>query len=357
MKMQLCAKTKTSIGCRSHCIYAVCVWVLLSLFLQLLISFAPLQAYAASWPFSSNRLSPSLGFQDSYSAGNKTYKHYGVDIEAAAGSNICAPVSGNVSFVGQVPSGDSMIDGGGAGNTMNAVSIKMSDGRTLTLMPVAQAFVSTGASVSEGQSLGTLAAGGDRSSTSTHLHMGLKKNGTYYDPMSLFGAAPATPVPAEQESYSYADETASVALDSAALEESFGFSAEPASSNVFQEGAISSADALWQPAAQTHELNIFERIGVACADQFFSIVDELQYLATETGVPAIVFYIAAIVAALVVCACASVAFVRFCLPSLKRASHLAILHLSEKFGGDIMHRLFPAWGLAFKPLSHIDQRR
>ena len=357
MKMQLCVKTKTSIGSKSLVKYAICVWVLLGLFLQFLISFAPLQAHAASWPFSSNRLNPSLAFQDTYSAGNKTYKHYGIDVEAASGSSISAPVSGTVSFVGTVPSGDSAIDGGGQGCTMNAISIMMADGCILTLMPIAQANVSSGASVSEGQSIGTLAASGDRSSSSTHLHMGLKKSGTYYDPMSLFGATSSSPVYVAQESYSYAGEVDLVALEDTALQNAFESETELANSPSFQEGAISSADAVWQPVKQPQKLNIFEKIGAACLDQFFAIVDELQFIATETGVPVIVFYIAAIVAVLVVCACAFVAFARFCLPSLKRACHLATLHLSERFGGDIMHKLFPAWGSAFRSLSRIDQRR
>ncbi len=138
------------------------------------------------WPLPSPRLSVELGFLESYEFSGTTYTHRGVDIGADAGVRVCSPVDGTVSFVGEVPAGD---DGAGDGGsaTMRAVSVKMSDGRVVTFMPVQDTRVKEGANVSAGQELALLAAGGDRSSASTHLHMGLKRDGSYYDPLSLFG--------------------------------------------------------------------------------------------------------------------------------------------------------------------------
>ncbi len=139
------------------------------------------------WPLPSPRLSVDLGFLESYEFSGTAYTHRGVDIEADAGARICAPVGGTVSFVGNVPAGDAAAGGGDVGATMQAVSVKTDDGRTVTFMPVQDALVKEGAQVSAGQGLAFLAASGDRSSASTHLHMGLKRNGSYYDPLSLFG--------------------------------------------------------------------------------------------------------------------------------------------------------------------------
>lgn len=138
------------------------------------------------WPLPSPRLSVELGFLESYEFSGTTYTHRGVDIGADAEARVCSPVDGTVSFVGEVPAGDGGADDGG-GATMRAVSVKMDDGRVVTFMPVQDTRVKEGANVSAGQELALLAAGGDRSSASTHLHMGLKRDGSYYDPLSLFG--------------------------------------------------------------------------------------------------------------------------------------------------------------------------
>ncbi len=150
----------------------------------------PEKAQASSvWPLPSPRLSVDLGFLERYEFSGATYTHRGVDIEADAGACISSPVDGTVSFVGEVPAGDAGANGGsgGDGATMRAVSVKMDDGRSVTLMPVQDSLVQEGAHVMAGQELGRLAASGDRSSASPHLHMGLKRGSSYYDPLSLFG--------------------------------------------------------------------------------------------------------------------------------------------------------------------------
>ncbi len=139
------------------------------------------------WPLPSPRLSVDLGFLENYEFSGASYTHRGVDIAADAGARICSPVDGTVAFVGDVPAGDVGTDGGGAGATMRAVSVKMDDGRSVTFMPVQDAHVEEGEGVSAGQELAFLAASGDRSSATPHLHMGLKRGDSYYDPLALFG--------------------------------------------------------------------------------------------------------------------------------------------------------------------------
>lgn len=185
-----CRQNRTVADKHTHLTRCVALFLFCVLFFSI-FSLQPAldSAEAAAWPLAQSRLSSSLAFHATYTAGGKEYVHSGMDIAATAGSTIKAPVSGKVSFVGAVPSGDSLVTGGGAGQTMDAVSIKMSDGRTVTLMPFQSTSVTKGTKVSEGSKLGSLAASGDRSSSAPHLHMGLKKGSTYYDPMSLFGLA------------------------------------------------------------------------------------------------------------------------------------------------------------------------
>ena len=153
----------------------------------------PACAQAATWPLSVSSPSVELGFQESYTAGAKSYVHSGIDASASAGLQIVSPLAGTVRFTGTVPSGDSRLgQAGQSGKTMRAVSIQIADGRTVTLMPFDTISVKKGQQVAEGEALGTLAASGDASSAGAHLHMGLKKDGVYYDPLSLFGGMSAS---------------------------------------------------------------------------------------------------------------------------------------------------------------------
>lgn len=225
---------------------------LLLLILCLLVFGSPTtrMAYAAS-PLGSSQASVSLAFHAQYRIGGKAYTHSGIDLPAAAGSKIVAPCEGKVSFVGRVPSGDSAVKtsvgsrSGASEETMLAVSLKLSDGKTLTLMPFSSSSVTKGEAVAQGTALGMLAAAGDRSASSAHLHMGLKRNGVYYDPSYLLGlavtssagkaAAAATPLAAQ---------SAHPPKASAQAQEVFSASSKA------KEGISASDNALGEPLAQ-----------------------------------------------------------------------------------------------------------
>ena len=122
----------------------------------------PAHAVAATWPLSASACSVDLGFQQTYTAGAKSYVHSGIDASASAGLQIVSPLAGTVRFTGTVPSGDSRLgQAGQSGKTMRAVSIQIADGRTVTLMPFDTISVKKGQQVAEGEALGTLAASGD----------------------------------------------------------------------------------------------------------------------------------------------------------------------------------------------------
>lgn len=197
-------------------------------------------ALAATWPMSTSALSATLAFHQSYSAGSNSYVHSGIDIPASAGLQIILPLAGTVRFTGAVPSGDSRTGGTSSDKTMNAVSIELSDGRTVTLMPFASIDVREGQTVAEGAPLGTLAASGDVSTSATHLHMGYKQGSRYLDPMLLFGMAGDAPggAAAAQSAAEVPGASASTPLASAEAAPSVGESASP-SAHLEQPGIIS----------------------------------------------------------------------------------------------------------------------
>lgn len=131
------------------------------------------------------------GFGEQYASELGTQvTHHGVDCLASSGAQCLFPTGGTVSFVGSVPAGDLP----GCGTTM-AVSLRIEDGRTVTLMPFDDVAVSVGQHVAGGQVAGTVASSGDGSATLPHVHVGLKRGRTYYDPSELLGIA--VPAPAE----------------------------------------------------------------------------------------------------------------------------------------------------------------
>ena len=158
----------------------------------------PVPAWSATWPLPVSGYSTSVGFHETYTAGASRFVHSGIDVPASAGMQISCPLAARVRFTGTVPSGDSRVEGSAAQTTMKAVSVEMDDGRVITLMPFDSISVTIGQVVEEGQSLGTLSAHGDVSSDAPHLHMGLKRGSTYYDPLELFGLLPANATIAEQ---------------------------------------------------------------------------------------------------------------------------------------------------------------
>lgn len=164
--------------------FGACLTICLPLHMG--ISIPSATAYAATLPLGSSQSDVSLGFHDTYRLGSSNCIHSGVDIAGKAGDAVRAPLDSVVSFVGSVPSGD-VLTGTAKQRTMTAVSLKLPDGKVVTLMPFESVAVSDGDAVKEGMDVGTLASHGDKSSKSTHLHMGLREGKTYLDPMSLFG--------------------------------------------------------------------------------------------------------------------------------------------------------------------------
>lgn len=158
---------------------------LVLLFVMLMIAPCAGEAFA-SWPVQGEP-EVTLAYKESYrtQAGNDAV-HRGVDCAASAGETVTSPVGGTVSFAGSVPAGEVE----GCGTTL-AVSVALPDGKTLTLMPFDEIWVSVGDELGEGAPVGRLAASGDRSSELPHLHVGLKMEGVYYDPLPLLGIAPA----------------------------------------------------------------------------------------------------------------------------------------------------------------------
>ena len=343
-------------------------------------------SYAATWPVSGKaQLSCSLEFHKQYVRAGKTYVHQGVDISASTGEDILAPVSGTVSFVGSVPSGDSLVNGGGSGQTMKAVSIKTSSGKVLTLSPVEGIAVKRGASVSEGEVIASLAESGDRSSLCTHLHLGLKMGKTYYDPMTLFSAVKSEPVvPAKSTSAAKAKGYKTIkvspevegvpaqglasgqgmssagAVDASVIEsvaESNKAATQKSGSPAYEQGSISSGNVSWHPA-KNEELSLgqklaqpFKNVWSACVEQFISCKVALQEFSAETGMPIVLLYVCIAIAAALILGAICFAFARFIAPNLRNVCRRAVSFLFKHLRGDSMQKLFPASGDAFMTRS------
>lgn len=134
---------------------------------------------SAAWPLPS-AARVALGFGATYSSPDATRSstHRGVDLEAAAGSRVLAPLAGEVTFAGRVPA-----VGGG---TVLAVTISTSKG-DITLLPLGSATVKRGVRVAEGDGVGLLGEG-DGSCADSHLHVGLKRGDLYVDPLGVMTA-------------------------------------------------------------------------------------------------------------------------------------------------------------------------
>jgi murein DD-endopeptidase MepM/ murein hydrolase activator NlpD len=110
--------------------------------------------------------------------------HRGVDFAAVPGAPVGSPAAGRVSFAGPV-----------AGTTW--LTIEVASGVLVTLGPLRSPRSPTGAAVAVGEHLGTLASGHAASSaTAAALHLGLRVDGVYVDPLPwLAGLAPPRLVP------------------------------------------------------------------------------------------------------------------------------------------------------------------
>ena len=126
-----------------------------------------------------------IGFEESYKRDGRDVVHSGVDVMMSAGSEVPCLRGGGVVFAGTVPAGP--------GQSTLAVTVEDDAGRRWSYMPIEELDVHEGASVAEGVSLGVLAGSGDRSSPTPHLHVGLRIDGEYSDPVTVLGVRAQQP--------------------------------------------------------------------------------------------------------------------------------------------------------------------
>lgn len=124
-----------------------------------------------------------LAFGDRYADGGRQRTHSGLDMQAAVGETVVSAAAGRVTFAGLVPA-----DGGGR---TYAVTVQTTEDLRVTLSPLESLAVDAGEALAVGDEVGTLAAAGDASVASTHLHLSVRVGETYVDPAPLL--APAAP--------------------------------------------------------------------------------------------------------------------------------------------------------------------
>lgn len=140
---------------------------------------------SAGWPLAGSAR-VALAFGAVYSAGEGgSAQHRGVDLAAASGARVVAPLAGRVSFAGSVP--------GVGGGRVTAVTVETAHGK-VTLLPLGDVCVSRGSQIAEGDAIGVVAASGDGSSADTHLHVGVRRGELYVDPLGVIAPPPA-PIP------------------------------------------------------------------------------------------------------------------------------------------------------------------
>lgn len=125
------------------------------------------------WPCpASSRISSYFGGRSSPTEGAST-NHKGIDIPAPSGSSVVAAAGGQVVIATYSVS---------AGNY---VMINHGSGVYTVYMHMSSLSVSQGQEVSQGQKVG--AVGSTGYSTGAHLHFGVRKNGSYVDPLGYVG--------------------------------------------------------------------------------------------------------------------------------------------------------------------------
>ncbi|MGI8607184.1 MAG: murein hydrolase activator EnvC family protein, partial [Gaiellaceae bacterium] len=116
-------------------------------------------AHAWTWPASGPVLQHFRYNDDPYAAG----QHRGVDVGGSAGEPVLAPAAGSVTFAGTVP---------GGGRT---VTIRTSDGLAVTLLHLGSIATAKGASVGEGDRVGTLGSSGTSELAEPYVHLGIRQ--------------------------------------------------------------------------------------------------------------------------------------------------------------------------------------
>lgn len=140
-------------------------------------------AYAWSWPVQGPVLQPfSFDPAHPYAAG----QHRGIDIGAPTGSAVVAPSAGTVTFAGSVPTSGT------------SLTILTADGYSVTLTHLGTLAVARGATVAEGETMGTVGPSGTSELDVPYLQLGIRvgsdPNG-YLDPLTLLPAPGSTPPP------------------------------------------------------------------------------------------------------------------------------------------------------------------
>jgi murein DD-endopeptidase MepM/ murein hydrolase activator NlpD len=129
------------------------------------------------WPVAGDVVAAFAESPDPYAAG----QHRGIDIDAPTGTPVVAAVGGTVRFSGLV---------GSSGIT---VSTRTADGRfDVSYLHLSAASVRTGQAVGPGERIGAAGTTGSPSSTTPHLHIGVRDAGTrrYRDPLDFLPPAP-----------------------------------------------------------------------------------------------------------------------------------------------------------------------
>ena len=148
-------------------------------------------ALAWTWPVDGPVLRPfAFDRGDPYAGG----QHRGIDVGAAVGGTVVAPVSGTVTFAGAVP-------GGGL-----TVAIRTDDGYSATLVHLGSLAVARGASVQEGAAVGVVGSTGQAELGAPHVHLGVRVAADeqgYVDPLAFLPARggsvpPASPPPEDR---------------------------------------------------------------------------------------------------------------------------------------------------------------
>jgi Peptidase family M23 len=139
-------------------------------------------ALAWTWPAGGPVLRAFELEDDPYAAG----QHRGIDVGGERGSPVLAPAGGVVSFAGTVP---------GGGRT---VTVRTSDGYSVTLVHLGSTEVEAESAVGEGARVGTMGPSGEAEHPQPYVHLGIRvtsnPNG-YLDPLSFLPNHEADPPP------------------------------------------------------------------------------------------------------------------------------------------------------------------
>ncbi len=159
------------------------LWRLPVLVLVFLVWAPP--AFGWSWPVDGPVLQPYV-YDEShpYAAG----QHRGIDIGAdSAGDPVVAPAAGTVAFAGSVPTSG------------RCVTVETADGYSVTLTHLGSIGVKKGATVAEGDVVGTVGPSGTPEIDGAYVHLGIRLTADplgYVDPVGLLPALGPPPPPA-----------------------------------------------------------------------------------------------------------------------------------------------------------------